>query len=165
MRLQRGIGLERRAGLLGLGEAELGGAQHLDPKRRKQGGDLDQLAGVVAGDDQLAARESSRHYRSAAICSRVSSAIPRARGAASPQKSPRRTARLGGRLDLDDLAAAGQHEIGVGLGRRILGVVEVEHGGAGLHTPQEIAGDAVGERQAGRRPAVTSPASARCSAT
>ena len=35
--------------------------------------------------------------------------------------------RLGGRLDLDDTAGAGQHEIGVGLGRRVLGVVKIEH--------------------------------------
>src|SRR5436305_11178278 len=34
---------------------------------------------------------------------------------------------LGGRLDLDDAARPGQHEIGVGLGIRILGVIEVEH--------------------------------------
>src|SRR6516225_5808798 len=38
---------------------------------------------------------------------------------------------FGGRLDLDDTAGSGQHEIGVGLGLRILGIVEVEHRRAG----------------------------------
>ena len=63
MGLERSIGLEGFAGLLGLGEAELGGAERLDPVRREQRGDLDHLAGVVAGDDQLAAGAFSPRLR------------------------------------------------------------------------------------------------------
>src|SRR5262249_29038079 len=43
------------------------------------------------------------------------------------------------RLHLDEIAAASKHEIGVGIGRGILGVVEVEHGNA--------AGDTAGHRR------------------
>ena len=54
---------------------------------------------------------------------------------------------LGGALDLDDAAGAGQHEIGVGLGVGILGVVEVEHRRALEHAAGDrgdLAGDRVG---------------------
>src|SRR5579883_632086 len=37
---------------------------------------------------------------------------------------------LGGRLDLDDAAPSGQDKFRIGLCRRVLGIVEVEHGGA-----------------------------------
>src|SRR6266576_6926672 len=35
---------------------------------------------------------------------------------------------LGGRLDLDDAAAAGQHKIGIGFSGGILGIIEIEDG-------------------------------------
>jgi len=44
---------------------------------------------------------------------------------------------LGGRLNFDDAAGAGQHEIRVGKRLRIFGVVEIEHRSAG----NDAAGD------------------------
>ena len=51
---------------------------------------------------------------------------------------------LGRALDLDDPARAGHHEIGVGAGLRILGIVEVEHRRA-LHDAAGDRGDVVDE--------------------
>ena len=45
---------------------------------------------------------------------------------------------FGGRLDLDDSAHPGQHEIGVGHRLRIFGIVEIEHG--------DMGNDAAGDR-------------------
>ena len=69
--LQRGIGLERVAGLVGLGEAELGGAHRRDAQRREQRRDLAHLALIVAGDQQ-----PLDHRPSAVRCWRASSAMP-----------------------------------------------------------------------------------------
>src|SRR6185312_3785974 len=70
--LERGVGLEGVAGLLGLGKAELGGADRLDAIGREQHGELVELAGIVGGDQQLPG-----HQRPSAVrCCRVNSAMP-----------------------------------------------------------------------------------------
>src|SRR6516162_1951484 len=58
---------------------------------------------------------------------------------------------LGRRLDLDDPARAGQHEIGVSFGLRILGIVEVEHRRPG-DDPAGDRGDGVAQRQLRQQP-------------
>ena len=50
--LDAGVLAEARAGLLGLGEAEIAGGDRLDPIGREQLAHLAQLAGVVGRDDQ-----------------------------------------------------------------------------------------------------------------
>src|SRR6516164_5440417 len=58
---------------------------------------------------------------------------------------------LGRRLDLDDPARAGQHEIGVSFGLRILGIVEVEHRRPG-DDPAGDRGNRVAQREARQKP-------------
>src|SRR5271169_3609252 len=58
---------------------------------------------------------------------------------------------LGRRLDLDDPARAGQHEIGVSFGLRILGIVEVEHRRPG-DDPAGDRSDRVAQRQVRQGP-------------
>ena len=59
-RLSRRAGLDQsvldegRARFLGFGQAEIARRNALQPERRKQGGNLPQLARVVGGDDELA---------------------------------------------------------------------------------------------------------------
>src|SRR6516164_9225253 len=53
---------------------------------------------------------------------------------------------FGGRLDLDDPSPPGQHKVGVGLGLRILGIVEVEHRRPG-DDPARDRGNRVAQRQ------------------
>ncbi len=54
-RLDLGIGRERGAGLLGLGQAQVGRRDHREPERPDQLADLAHLAGVVARDDEACA--------------------------------------------------------------------------------------------------------------
>src|SRR5215472_11398432 len=54
---------------------------------------------------------------------------------------------LGRRLDLDDPARPGQHEVRIGFGLRILGIVEVEHRRP-RDDPAGDRGNAVAQRQA-----------------
>ena len=56
---------------------------------------------------------------------------------------------LGGRLDLDQPALAGHHHVGVDLGARVLGVVEVEQRDA-VDDAAGDRGDRAGERHGGR---------------
>src|SRR6516164_4374354 len=58
---------------------------------------------------------------------------------------------LGRRLDLDDPARPGQHEIRVGFGPRIFGIVEVEHSRPG-DDPAGDRGNRVAQRQTGQGP-------------
>src|SRR2546430_16644813 len=80
MRLQRRIAFERRLRLFRLRQAERAGADRVDAIRRNQRIDLGDLAGVVAGDDQLfAGPDLERHAAqtpSAARCCRINSAMP-----------------------------------------------------------------------------------------
>src|SRR5436305_1025957 len=55
---------------------------------------------------------------------------------------------LGRRLHLDDAAGAGQHEIGVGMRRRILDIVEIEYGGAVMDAAGDR-GHGIGQRHGG----------------
>src|SRR5216684_8218749 len=55
---------------------------------------------------------------------------------------------LGGGLDLDDRPGTGQHEIAVGMGRRILDIVEIEHGDTVMDAARHRR-DGVGQRQRG----------------
>src|SRR5438046_9779815 len=86
MRLQRRIAFERRLRLFRLRQAERAGADRVDAIRRNQRIYLGDLAGVVAGDDQLfAGPDLARHAAqtpSAARCCRINSAIT-ARASAS----------------------------------------------------------------------------------
>src|SRR5690348_1287076 len=54
---------------------------------------------------------------------------------------------LGGRLDLDDAAFAGEHEIRIGLGHGILGVVEIEHRRCLMNAARD-GGDRIDQRYA-----------------
>src|SRR5438552_8778971 len=91
MRLQRRIAFEHRLRLFRLRQAERAGADRVDAIRRNQRLDLGDLAGVVAGDDQLfAGPDLARHAAqtpSAARCWRVNSAMP-ARASASIRVKP-----------------------------------------------------------------------------
>ena len=71
---------------------------------------------------------------------------------------------LRGRLHLDQAAVAGHHDVGVDLGGRVLGVVEVEQRGA-VDDPARHGGDASGERDGLQRALGDSRRSASASAT
>ena len=53
-------------------------------------------------------------------------------------------------MNLDDAAVRGEHEVGIGLGVRILGVVQVAHGDA-LEQPARDGCDLVGQRHSGHQ--------------
>ena len=55
-RLESGVLVEGRAGLLGLGQAETAGRDAVDAERREQLAELSHLALVVAGDDDAVDR-------------------------------------------------------------------------------------------------------------
>ena len=57
---------------------------------------------------------------------------------------------LGGALQLDEAAGAGHHDVHVGVARRILGVVEIEHRHAVDHTDRHR-GDEIAQRLGRRR--------------
>ncbi len=72
-RLRGGEGLEFRilaeslAGLVGLGKTEIGGGNDFDVQRREKVGNLADLAGIVARNDELAAFEMPRHADTASF--------------------------------------------------------------------------------------------------
>ena len=67
-RLEIGIVHEGDAGLLGLGQVELGGRDRLDPVGAEQVANLAHLAFIVTGDDQPAGRELAGHRPVARSC-------------------------------------------------------------------------------------------------
>ena len=76
--LSSGVADEGRLGLLGLGQAQLAGGDHLETAVQ-QGGDLARLAGIVGGGDQPSgsAAGPERHSSpTAARCMATSSAMP-----------------------------------------------------------------------------------------
>jgi hypothetical protein len=75
-RLDVGVLLEGRAGLVGLRQAELLGRFRLDAERADQVGELAQLAGIVAGDDNRLVRLQ------------VSFKMPQIRGSANSSELP-----------------------------------------------------------------------------
>ena len=114
-RLQIGIVGEGVADLLGLGQAELLGADAGDAERLDQRGDLAQLARIVGRDDQLVA---DRPHRPVAFsCAAKISDAADAGEAEQPQQAFLVEAfAFGGQLRLDDRAVGGQHEIAVAAG-------------------------------------------------
>ena len=125
-RFQIGIVDERVADFLGLGEAELGGADAGDAERREQLLDFPQLAGIVGGDDQLVA---DRPHRPTAFncAAKISSQPMRARRSSRSRPSSSKRLAFGGQLRLDDRAVGGEHEIAVAAGRLSSIIIEVEH--------------------------------------
>ena len=136
-RLQLGIGDEGGAGLLGLGQVELGGRDRFDAVGAEQIADLADLARIVAGDDQLAGGELADRLRSGpsplivrrpSACAAKMSAQPmRARRSRRSSSSSSIDRAFRGRLRLGDVAVFEQDEVGVGIGGRILDIIEVEH--------------------------------------
>src|SRR6266851_2967369 len=87
--------------------------------------------------------------RRALMAGEVGDARPRQPQHLGEERLVERSA-FGGRLALDDPARPGQHEIRVGLGSRILGVIEIEHS----RSRYDAAGDrgnAVAQRQLGHQ--------------
>ena len=127
-RLEARVPGEGRFGLLGLGQPQGGGGHDRDAQGAQQGLQLTDLAEIVGGQHDLPAAAPL-------------TPPPRARGLLVPDQ-PGDTACgqflerqelgagdrhvLGGELDLDDVARGGEHEVGVGQGRAVLLVVEVE---------------------------------------
>ena len=124
-RLQLGIVDERVADLLGLGKAELGGADAVDAERREQFLDFAQFAGVVGGDDQFL---DWFHRPTAFNCAAKISVQPiRASRSSRSRRFLVEGRALGGNLRLDDRAVAGQDEIAVRACGAVLDIIEVEH--------------------------------------
>ena len=84
----------------------------------------------------------------------------RASAAIATKLSCREGDAFGRRLDLDPAAVAGHDEIGVGLGRRVLGVVEIEQGLA-AHQADRNGGDRQQRRQRRQPAVVNQPAEGR----
>ena len=133
---RRGQRLDARIGgkccsrLVRLGEAKLGGGLRRNAIGRQQFAHLLELAGIVRGDDDGAFKRAAHRlgHRNLLQADQFLDALARQRDSAKNWSSLN-GAPLGGRLHLDDVAGAGHDEIGVGLGLRIFGVVEIEHGG------------------------------------
>ena len=71
--------------------------------------------------------------------------MPAAARSSSASSSARERVLLGGRLHLDEAAVAGHHDVHVGVGARVLGVVEVEQRRA-VDDPDRDGRDRVAER-------------------
>ena len=148
-RLDAGIAEEAVLGLGRLRQAEGADRGDLHAIGGEQGGDLAQLAGIVGGQHEPAGGEPAMRHQprpTAARCWRNSASVPlRARREQFEHLRLGEGLRLGGGLHLDDAAAAGEDEIGVGLRLAVLGIVEVEHGGA-LPEAAGDGGDLVAQR-------------------
>ena len=132
-RLQFRIGGERVAGLVGFGQAERAGRNGVDAVRGQQPRHFAELAGIVRGDDQTAGK--ARHLRRARRFLRgdeVGDAGLRQRHHGG-EIGLAEDGAFSGRLHFDQGAGARHDEIGVGLGGRILSIVEIEQRRAGRH--------------------------------
>ena len=131
-RLDARIGGKCLSGFLRLGEPKLAGRLRGDAERRQQLAHFGQLAGIVRGDDDRAGELAT--HATASFCKPTSFSMPlRASASSARNCSSLNGIFFGGGLDFDNIAGAGHHEIGVGVGFRIFGVIEIEHGGAFEH--------------------------------
>ena len=144
-RLQRGVRLEGRAGLLRLGQAELAGRDRPSARRARPARSISRtLPALWVATTSLSPRSSdARHRRRQRIASFCSSTSWRDAAAGERRAARANSASLNGAPSAVPWIStmppdAGHDEIGVGLGLDVLGIVEVEH--------RRAAEDAAGDR-------------------
>ena len=135
-------------------------------RTRQQPRELAPLVLVVRGEDQLQAplppslarRALSRARRRDRLLLRGAKALDAAGGERQQlvEMGARERRALGSRLHLDQAAVAGHHDVGVDLGNRVLGVVEIEKRPPVDH-PAGDRRDRAGQRGARERPVGDQP--------
>ncbi len=126
MRFQQGVVDKARAGFFRFRQSEGCGRNDIDAKRFKQFGNLPDLARVMAGDDQTILFEAPCHMPASSTSdSETQRGVLRNGQLGDPffgQTHHRHEGRfrerisLGGTLNFDNAALAGEDEVGVGFG-------------------------------------------------
>ena len=134
LRLDARVVAKRHSGLVRFRQPKFARRYGVDAVRRKQFAHFGELAGIMRRDNQTAGDTAVRGldhtapHITAIFCRSTSLATPlRASANSAANCSSENGVFLRGRLHLDDIAGAGEDEIGVGVGLRILGIVEIEH--------------------------------------